>query len=172
MGRHKKEDRVETTNECDNRERSEGREEHRPQPGLQQVTILEEGMLQVCEGLESGRKDDVLLWFEQRGSSASLATSTPVTSNHPPQSSIRQLALEHVETVTSSITAPYCLYTDGSLQMEVKDVEDEDSALNSILSSNSATSRTAGRNNNMRVRQHANLSPNRGYTVSRRIAIT
>ncbi|XP_050709726.1 uncharacterized protein LOC126994457 [Eriocheir sinensis] len=27
-----------------------------------------------------------------------------------------QLALEHIATVTSSITAPHCLYTDGSLQ--------------------------------------------------------
>ncbi|KAK3873792.1 hypothetical protein Pcinc_021217 [Petrolisthes cinctipes] len=40
--------------------------------------------------------------------------------------------------------------------MEAKDVEDEDSALNSILSSNSATSRTAGRNNNMRESREDN----------------
>ncbi|KAK3893650.1 hypothetical protein Pcinc_002563 [Petrolisthes cinctipes] len=30
----------------------------------------------------------------------------------------QQLALEHIETVTSSITDPYCLYTDGSLQVD------------------------------------------------------
>ncbi|KAK3876196.1 hypothetical protein Pcinc_018987 [Petrolisthes cinctipes] len=42
------------------------------------------------------------------------------------------------------------------LRMEVKDVEDEDSALHSILASNSVTSRTAGRNNNKRESREDN----------------
>lgn len=39
-------------------------------------------------------------------------------------------------------------------QTEVKDVDGELSELQNILASDSITSRTAGRNNNKRVRQH------------------
>ncbi|KAK3884718.1 hypothetical protein Pcinc_011036 [Petrolisthes cinctipes] len=42
---------------------------------------------------------------------------TPTSKSELP-SLQRQLALEHIETVTSSITDPYCLYTDGSLQVD------------------------------------------------------
>ncbi|KAK3889118.1 hypothetical protein Pcinc_006860 [Petrolisthes cinctipes] len=43
---------------------------------------------------------------------------TPTSKSELP-SLQRQLALEHIETVTSSITDPYCLYTDGSLQADL-----------------------------------------------------
>ncbi len=42
---------------------------------------------------------------------------TPASKSEPPPLQL-QLALEHVATVTSSITAPHCLYTDGSLQSD------------------------------------------------------
>ncbi|XP_050706751.1 uncharacterized protein LOC126992111 isoform X3 [Eriocheir sinensis] len=42
---------------------------------------------------------------------------TPASKSDPPPLQL-QLALEHVATVTSSITAPHCLYTDGSLQSD------------------------------------------------------
>ncbi len=42
---------------------------------------------------------------------------TPTSKSDPPLLQL-QLALEHVATVTSSITAPHCFYTDGSLQAD------------------------------------------------------